>query len=684
MKEGKDKLKFSGQDDNAEEKFPVKSPPEINYKTESTGKKKMNFSLIPKRHKNAVTTLFFDIIFAVAAYLIAHGILFYALDMPQNFADFEIPLAAVFIVVTIVMLVFFDCYTAMWKYAGRVEFFKIVLAYFAMFGTLMLLKVIVGFAFQVELWTPMILIYMMFSALFSFTLRFSYAILNYVKHVRFMVDEKSSGGIKRTVIIGAGYTGTLVINRFINNPHEGYFPVALIDDDPEKFDRKIYGIRVEGGMEKLDEVMYKHKANAIIIAIMSLTKSQLKNIYSQCAKFNVPIKIMPAITNAEQITSASLSLRDIKIEELLGREEFKVRQELIDNSVKDRVVCVTGGAGSIGSELCRQALNFGCRHLIIFDMHENGMFELNQEFSSKYDTSRYTLVIGTVRETQKIKETFEKYRPQIVFHAAAYKHVPMMEIAATEAVKNNIFGTMNVIKESIDANVEQFVFISTDKAVNPANVMGASKRIAEMLIQTIGKSSRMKMAAVRFGNVLGSNGSVIPIFLKQIKDGGPVTLTDRNIKRYFMTIPEAVRLVLQTGALAHSGEVYVLDMGEPVYIYDLACDLIRINGFVPEKDVPIVITGLRKGEKLFEELRYDKEMVDKTAHEGIFVTKLADLDAQEFNAKIEQLYACAIAEDEKKTIETVFGIVPSSFRNMAIEDQIKSREFVDQGRQMRN
>ncbi len=631
------------------------------------------------RSRSVVLTFILDVILSVAAYIATHAILFYALDMPESYKNFELPVAAVFIIVTLCMLIFFDCYTAMWKYAGRVEFFKLALSFFATFGVLMLLKIVLGFAFGVELWTPVVLVYLMFSAVFSFVIRFFFSIINYIKHIRYWVDDKSEGGVKRTVVIGAGYTGSLAINRFINNPHEGYFPVALIDDDPEKTDRKIYGIRVEGGMDKLDEVMLKFKANAIVIAIMSLTKSQLKSIYSQCSKYDVPIKIMPAITNAEQLSSSTLSLRDIKIEELLGREEFTVRQNMIDAAVKDKVVCVTGGAGSIGSELCRQALNFGCRHLVIFDMHENGMFDLNQEFCEKYDKSRYSLVMGTVREKEKLKETFEKYRPQVVFHAAAYKHVPMMEISATEAIKNNVFGTFNVIEQSMAADVEKFVLISTDKAVNPANVMGASKRIAEMVIQTIGKKSKMQMAAVRFGNVLGSNGSVIPIFLKQIKDGGPITLTDRNIKRYFMTIPEAVRLVLQTGSLANSGEVFVLDMGEPVYIYDLACDLIRINGLIPEKDVPIVITGLRQGEKLFEELRYDKEMVDKTVHEGIFVTRLEGVDENEFALKLEKLRSCAFSEDVAGTVETVFEIVPSTFRNMAIQDQIKSREFMDQG-----
>lgn len=636
---------------------------------------------LTKRVRSVIITVALDLAIAFGAYWAARGIMFYRLttSIPQNYIQYEVAIMFVMVSVTIAMLVFFDCYNSVWKYAGRVEFFKFLLSYLASFSVIMLFKIVMGVAFEVEIWAPLTLMFLLFSALCSGAVRFIHAIINYVKHVRNWVNDKTTGNMKRTIVIGAGYTGSLAINRFINNPNEGYFPVALIDDDPEKHDRKIYGIKVEGGMDKLEEIIKRFDAQIIVIAIMTLSKSQLKRIYTQCTQYNLPIKIMPAMANAGDVSNASLSLRDIKIEELLGREEFKIRQDFIDASVKDKIVCVTGGAGSIGSELCRQALNFGCKHLVVFDAHENSMFLLNQEFQQKYDTARYTLKIGTVREKDKLREVFKTFKPDIVFHAAAYKHVPMMEISATEAIKNNVFGTLNVIEESILAGVKKFVFISTDKAVNPANVMGASKRLAEMLIQTRAKSSAMQMAAVRFGNVLGSNGSVIPIFLKQIKEGGPITLTDRKIKRYFMTIPEAVRLVLQTGAMASSGEVFVLDMGEPVYIYDLACDLIRINGLVPEQDVPIVVTGLRSGEKLFEELRYDKEMVDATQHEGIFVTRLQNLDENIFNKRLEELKKAAFSEDDAKTVENIFKIVPSEFRNMAIEEQLASRANREQG-----
>ncbi len=619
----------------------------------------------PNKLRSIAIVFVLDVVFAFGAYCAARGIMFHRAAKPVGYSEFEWVAVFAMLIVTVAMLVFFDCYNTVWKYAGRVEFFKFVLAYFASFGIIMLFKVIMRAAFDFELWAPLALMYLLFSALCSGSMRFINGIMNYFLYVRHLMGGKADASGKRTVVIGAGYVGSLIINRFINNPHDGYIPVAFIDDDPDKQGKKIYGIKVEGGMDRLGEVVAKYRAQTIVIAIMSLSKAQMRAIYEKCSRFNMPIKVMPEIANASDVNKQeTLSLRDIRIEELLGRDEFKVCDDLMNASVQDKVVMVTGGAGSIGSELCRQSLKYGCRHLIIFDMHENGMFFLNEELKKEY-ADRYSLVIGTVRERDKLRETLELYRPEIVFHAAAYKHVPMMEIAPTEAVKNNVFGTLNTVEECERAGVKRFVLVSTDKAVNPANVMGASKRLAEMVVETRGKVCKMQMAAVRFGNVLGSNGSVIPIFLKQIKEGGPITLTDRNIKRYFMTIPEAVRLVMQTGALASGGEVFVLDMGEPVYIYDLACDLIRINGLVPEQDIAITVTGLRPGEKLFEELRYDRETVDKTQHEGIFVTRLEKIELEVFDKQLEKLRAAAFAEDERGTEKVIFETVPSDFRDRA-------------------
>ncbi|MCH5162929.1 MAG: polysaccharide biosynthesis protein [Clostridiales bacterium] len=621
---------------------------------------------LSSKYGKIVLTLLLDVCILVGSYWLARLTLFYNGDLPTGYAKYEVGIMFIMVALCVAMLAVFGCYIFVWKYAGRVETIKFGAAYVAAFALLMALKYIVAAAFDVNLRISLILIYLMFAGIFTGIFRFSNIIFRYLRHLKYSTDKSKT---TNTVIIGAGNVGSVLVNRFVNNPQEGYSVVALVDDDTDKQGKTIGGVTVVGGLDTIDKTVETYKPDLFIIAISALTKSQLKGIYDRLARFNVPIKTLPPISDVAQMTGASLELHDIKIESLLGRDEFVVRQDLVDTAVKDKVVMVTGGAGSIGSELCRQALNFGCKHLVIFDQHENGMFNIDQEFSKKYDTSRYSLVIGTVREERRLAFALEKYRPDVVFHAAAYKHVPMMEIVPTEAIKNNVFGTKNVIEQCQKFGVKRFILVSTDKAVNPANVMGASKRLAEMLVQTRAEGSDMQMAAVRFGNVLGSSGSVIPTFLKQIHDGGPVTVTDRNIKRYFMTIPEAVRLVLQAGALASSGEVFVLDMGEPVYIYDLAASLIRLNGLVPDKDIKIVISGLRPGEKLFEELRYDKEKVDKTTHEGIFVNKLEGIDRKKFDKDLEELKAIALSEDDEGVERKVFSIVPSGAREQAVKER---------------
>ncbi len=618
-------------------------------------------------------TFVFDIAFCLAAFWLARIAMFNQVDTPQNYSNFEIPIMIIMTAMPVCMLALFNCYNVVWKLAGRIEFIKFVASYVMTYLILLIVKAILFAAFNVMLWGTQIILYVVLALIFTAIPRFSNMLIGYIKHVR-MGNFSSNVSKKpiRTIIYGAGNVGAVLNNRFVANPDEGYVPVAFIDDDADKHGMSVGGSIVAGGLNDIETIIETYSPDIVVIAITDISKSQLKHIYEKISQYNIPIKMLPPISDAQSITNSSLTLHDIKIESLLGRDEFKVKSELVNTSVKDKVVMVTGGAGSIGSELCRQALNFGCKHLVIFDQNENGMFNIDQEFKKKYDTSRYSLIMGTVREAGKLAEVLKKFKPETVFHAAAYKHVPMMEIAPTEAIKNNVFGTKNLIEQCQKAGVKRFVLVSTDKAVNPANVMGASKRLAEMLVQTRAADSDMQMAAVRFGNVLGSSGSVIPTFLKQIQEGGPVTVTDRNIKRYFMTIPEAVRLVLQTGALASSGEVFVLDMGEPVYIYDLACNLIRLNGLVPNKDIHIVISGLRPGEKLFEELRYDQEKVDKTMHEGIFVTKLEAIDRQAFDSDLAELKRIAEKEDESGIEKKVFEVVPRAAREQAIKERESS------------
>lgn len=654
-------------------------------KKEKSKKANNNVTAFSPRYYRIILTFILDIGCIIGAFWLARYSLFYSIVPPNNYLNFEIPLMIIMTAVPISLLALFNCYNVMWRYAGRVEVLKFVAAYVISFLILLIVKAIVQSAFNVDLWTTQILLFLLYSMVFTCIFRFSNIVVRYVRHLKYGNSTFTPNAqMKSMVILGAGNVGSQLMHRFVNNPQEGYNVVAFIDDDIEKHGQTIGGVLVAGGIDSVARIVEDYKPDLFVIAISELTKSQLKGIYEKLSAFNIPIKTLPPISDVSTVTAGTLKLRDINIESLLGRDEFKVRPELIDVSVKDKVIMVTGGAGSIGSELCRQSLNFGCKHLVIFDQHENGMFNIDQEFRKKYDPSRYTLVMGTVREADKLAWALEKFKPETVFHAAAYKHVPMMEIAPTEAIKNNVFGTKNVIEQCQKYGVKKFVLISTDKAVNPANVMGASKRIAEMLVQTRAKDSKMKMAAVRFGNVLGSSGSVIPTFLKQIREGGPVTVTDRNIKRYFMTIPEAVRLVLQTGAFADRGEVFVLDMGEPVYIYDLACNLIKLNGLVPNQDIDIVISGLRPGEKLFEELRYDKEQVDNTSHEGIFVTKLETIDRNKFDSDLADLWKLATDEDEDGVEKKVFTVVPHEARDEAMKERESSLKAADAESKMPN
>ncbi len=616
---------------------------------------------------NFILIVLLDVIVAALSFLLSNIIIFSKISKENAIypTSYFNNIALIFIITIVVYLLamsFFGMHKAIWKYAGNFELVKFSLAQTVTFTALFLIKAILQFAFNINYWASVILLFSLFSTVFSGVIRFATSFARFLKYFK-RTHTSNNAELKRTLIIGAGYTGSLLVNRFLNNLHEGYLPVAILDDDEQKHGKTINGVSIVGGLKDIDLFVKKYKPEVFVIAILFLSKTELRQIYNACSKYKLPIKIAPQYTDAANtLNKKILSLSDINIESLLGRDEFKVNQDLIDFSIKDKVVMVTGGAGSIGSELCRQVLDFGCKHLIIFDQHENGMFFLNQEFIQKYDPSLYTLVIGTVRDKDRLLDVFNKYKPETVFHAAAYKHVPLMEFSATEAIKNNVMGTQNVIDCAEKVGVKKFVLISTDKAVNPSNVMGASKRLAEMVIETRGKTSQMKMAAVRFGNVLGSNGSVIPIFLDQIKKGGPITLTDRYIKRYFMSIPEAVRLVLQTGAFADNGEIFVLDMGEPVYIYDLACDLIKLNGLEPEKDIEIRITGLRPGEKMFEELRYDNESVNTTIHKGVFVNKMEDIEIDKFNNQLETLSKFALLGNEEETVNTIFSIVSSKYR----------------------
>ena len=449
------------------------------------------------------------------------------------------------------------------------------------------------------------------------------------------------------LIVGAGEAGAWAINVCKSNKEYGR-PVAAVDDDPAKRNQTIHGVPVKGTLEEIPEVCTRYNIHSIIIAIPTLRGSKLNHVIDLCVSTHCPVQLLsdPQLVGAAAPQGA---FRELNTADFLSREEVTLDTDRISGYLTGKTVLVTGGGGSIGSELCRQVMRFRPGKLLIFDIYENCAYELQMELQQKYGRDvPVSVLIGSIRDKKRLDEVFETYHPTVVLHAAAHKHVPLMEVSPAEAVKNNVLGTKNLLVSASEHGVERFVQLSTDKAVNPTSVMGCTKRICEMLIQTFAGNTDMKCVAVRFGNVLGSHGSVIPLFEAQIKKGGPVTLTDANIERYFMTIPEAAQLVLQAGALAESGNIYVLDMGEPVKIMDLAKQLIRFYGYEPGVNMEIKIVGLRPGEKLYEELMMDEEQdkMRRTEHNKIFVASPRTIDLAEFYQQLQDLAAAAEHNDE--------------------------------------
>lgn len=505
-----------------------------------------------------------------------------------------------------------------------------------------------------------------------------YIILFYISRFAFrfvfFVQKRSKAqkimpSSKRVMIIGAGAAGSVLINEIRTSDKVNYQPVCALDDDEKKLNQEICGVKIVGKINDAPKFVKEYSVDEIIIAMPSVGKSKIKEIFELCQKTGANIKTVPAVY---QLAGAQVSLGDIKevsITDLLGREQVKVNLTEIVGYLKDKTVLVTGGGGSIGSELCRQIANSSPKRLIILDIYENNAYDIQQELKRHNPELDLVVLIASVRDHVRIDNIFEKYKPQIVFHAAAHKHVPLMENSPNEAIKNNVSGTYKVADAAGRNGVERFILISTDKAVNPTNIMGASKRICEMIIQTMNKvHQNTRYVAVRFGNVLGSNGSVIPLFKNQIKEGGPVTVTHKDIVRYFMTIPEAVSLVLQAGAYANGGEIFVLDMGEPVKIYDLAINMIKLSGLEPFKDIEIKISGLRPGEKLYEERLMAEEGLKKTANDMISVGQPLVIDEKNLFKKIQSLYDEAYNETDKMK-DLVHELVPTYVIDREHKDQ---------------
>lgn len=452
---------------------------------------------------------------------------------------------------------------------------------------------------------------------------------------------------ENVLVIGAGSCGHMVIEEMYKNNDIKMRPVGIIDDNKMKMGTFLCGVKVLGRREDIPDIVEKENIDTILIAISKISSKDKKDIIEICQRTNAKIKIIPGVYEIMGGKISLTKMRDVDLKDLLGRDEVKLDKAGVEKYINDKVVLVTGGGGSIGSELCRQIANFKPKKLLILDVYENNAYDIQNELKRNIPELNQFTIITSVRDKRRLRKIFNEFKPDVVFHAAAHKHVPLMEDNSEEAIKNNVVGTLNVAECADEFNVEKFVLISTDKAVNPTNIMGATKRMCEMIVQAMDKVSETEFVAVRFGNVLGSNGSVIPLFNKQIKNGGPITLTHKDITRYFMLIPEAAQLVLQAGAFAKGGEIFVLDMGSPVKIYDLAKKLIKLSGFEPEKDIKIEVVGLRPGEKLYEELLMDEEGLTETNHEKIFIGVPSDFNINEVKNNIEELLFVAINKDKE-------------------------------------
>ncbi len=535
------------------------------------------------------------------------------------------------ILLTLCIFYLFRMYHSLWAFAGETELQNLVMS-----CVLSALLNSVGLQFFKTTGQPVpksyYFLYLFVLISMIFASRFSYRFLRSQKHKQ----QNKKNGIS-VMVIGAGEAGNVIIKEIVNSNFSTMVIKCIIDDDKGKWGRYIQGIKVAGGRDKIIESADIYDIDEIIVAMPAISRSELRKILEICKETNCKLRSLPGmyqLVNGEVNVS---KLRDVEVEDLLGRDPISVDLDSILGYVQNKTVVVTGGGGSIGSELCRQVASHRPGQLVIIDIYENNVYDIQQELKTRYPELKLVVLIASVRNTNRMNWIFEKYRPDIVYHAAAHKHVPLMEDSPNEAVKNNVFGTWKTAQAAAFYGVKKFVLISTDKAVNPTNIMGASKRICEMIIQTFNNHYDTEFVAVRFGNVLGSNGSVIPLFRKQIMAGGPVTVTHPDIIRYFMTIPEAVSLVLQAGAYARGGEIFVLDMGEPVKILDLAENLIRLSGYRVGEDIKIEFTGLRPGEKLYEELLMDEEGLKETANKLIHVGKPIEIDEMHFFAQLKKL-----------------------------------------------
>ncbi len=542
------------------------------------------------------------------------------------------------VLVTVICFIVWKLYKSVWRYASTTELVRIVFATF----TASVAQILYSLALDWRMPRSYYVLYWFLLLGATSCIRFGYRILRLFGNRGSRTREKAE--LTRVMVIGAGAAGNMILREIEMNNYLNMRVLCVIDDHPGCHGKLLRGVPIVGGRDQILNAVKRYDINQIIFAIPSAGAQVRKEILNICKESGCQLRILPGMYQLVNGDVSVSKLKDVEIDDLLGREPIRINNEEVLGHVEGKTILVTGGGGSIGSELCRQIAAHHPKQLILLDIYENNAYEVQQELIRKYPDLDLVVLIASVRNTRRLDHIFATYRPEIVYHAAAHKHVPLVETSPNEAIKNNVMGTYKTAKAAAQYGVHKFVLISTDKAVNPTNVMGASKRICEMVIQMMNRKSETEFAAVRFGNVLGSNGSVIPLFKKQIAEGGPVTVTHPDIIRYFMTIPEAVSLVLQASVYAKGGEIFVLDMGKPMKIVDLATNLIKLSGYKVGEDIEIVFTGLRPGEKMFEELLMAEEGLTQTENQMIFIGKPIEFDVEKFERQLEGLMEQAVQE----------------------------------------
>lgn len=610
-----------------------------------------------RKHRNVILRIL-DILVIIFSYFISESIINNSFDIASKLNPTFLYTVGLALIIYIGLFHIFNTYKNITRYENGNDYLVYVLACLIGYIIIALLKIVANINItnsRVNMVAALIIVTAVIG--YRVTLRLILTEWPYKNTNKDKEDNR-----KNVLIIGAGEAARIVIRTLKTTMRDMYHIIGLIDDNVNKINYVISGNKIIGTRQDIPKICKEKNVELILFTISNISNKDRKDILSICQETNCKVRILPGTKDIIKNKNLMDSFRDVEIEDLLGRDTVKLDNRNIKGLIENNAILVTGGGGSIGSELCRQIINYNPKKLIIVDIYENNLYDIEQELKAKYLNTEICAIVASVRDKKRLEEIFAVYKPYLVFHAAAHKHVPLMETSPLEAIKNNVFGTLNTVNCADKYNVKKFILISTDKAVNPTNIMGATKRLCEMIIQAKNQESNTEYAAVRFGNVLGSNGSVVPLFKKQIAKGGPVTVTDKEITRFFMTIPEAVSLVLQAMTFAKGGEIFVLDMGEPVKIYDMAVNLIKLSGYEPNVDIPIEITGLRPGEKLYEEILMNEEGLQETKHDKIHIAKPMDINIEMITKKLSKLQFLlenSDNENKKEIKEIIKEVVPT-------------------------